>query len=336
MHVTVVTITYGRRWHLLRQTLHAALENGADQAIVVDNEAADVIGPQADCEFPGKVHTVRLSKNQGSSGAYSVGLQTALADGAEYLLLLDDDNRVASDAVTHLKRAYQSNAQRGPRNDLGVVAFRPSHQPEIFRGGVPDPLGRSNNSFFGFHLKGLCGQILKRLSPRRDGCPEEILDSMKASYSLRVCPFGGLFLHVSVIERHGFPDSRFVLYQDDTEFTSRITSSGGQLILVPCARIDDIEESWHTSRAAHNSFDRWLLLGSSKQVYYTARNWAYLQTRRCTHRPVLYMNKVAYLFLMWAMAVRRHKTGRFHLIVRAIRDGEKGLLGVSAEFPPAS
>ena len=142
-------------------------------------------------------------------------------------------------------------------------------------------------------------------------------------------------LHRSVIERYGYPDVNFVLYLDDTEFTYRITSSGGEIVLVPRARIEDLDQSWNTSAEARSTFDRWLLLGSNKQVFYTARNWSYFQTHRRSHTPVLQVNRFIYLSILWVLAKRWKKSERFQLLRRAVREGEKSLMGINPAFPPA-
>src|SRR5271157_5146818 len=83
MDVTAVTVTYGDRWNLLRQSLGGAFKAGAARAIVLDNGCPTPIAPLAEAEFPGQVHTVRLDRNLGSAGGFHAALQAAFAQGAE-------------------------------------------------------------------------------------------------------------------------------------------------------------------------------------------------------------------------------------------------------------
>ena len=335
MRVTVVTISYSKRWDLLRKTLQAALEQGAERAIVVDNEADEEIAPRAADAFGDRVRTLRLEKNRGSAGAYDVGLRAAMADGAEFLLMLDDDNCLATGSLAMLLDVYGRLAPDRPRNNLCLLGFRPSHQPEVFQGVTPDPLGNSNDSFLGFHVKDLHRKILTRLTVRKRSPPQQAEDPLDRLYRLTIGPFGGMLFHRSVIERYGYPDASFVLYLDDTEFTYRITSTGGEVVLVPRARIEDIDQSWNTSAEARSTFDRWLLRGSNKQVFYTARNWSFFQTHRRSHSWMLKVNKLVYMFILWVLSKRWNKTERFQLMKRAIRDGEQSLMGINPAFPPA-
>jgi len=122
MRVTVVTISYSKRWDLLRKTLQAALEQGAERAIVVDNEADEEIAPRAADAFGDRVRTLRLEKNRGSAGAYDVGLRAAMADGAEFLLMLDDDNCLATGSLAMLLDVYGRLAP-----DRSLKSSRESH-----------------------------------------------------------------------------------------------------------------------------------------------------------------------------------------------------------------
>ena len=335
MHVTVVTITYAKRWDFLRQTLQSAFSEGADRAVVIDNEAAERIEPLAAALFPGTVSTDRLEKNQGSAGAYHAAIQKALAAGAEYLLLLDDDNALDAGALATLKQTYQDLLASKSRDTLCLVAFRPDHQTEVLGGPDSNIFGKFPDAFLGFHLKELPGKIRKRLpgqAPRKSFDPSKPLPTVIAR---RVAPFGGLFFHRSLVERFGLPDARLVLYQDDYEWTNRITSQGGELLLVPAARISDVETSWSITKKPTNSFDGWLRLGSDRQVFYTVRNRSYLESHCLNPTWFRKVNRTVYIFILWILAHAWHRMARFQLLRRAIRDGELGQLGIHPAFPPA-
>ncbi len=87
MRVTAVIV----HWRHLDDTLAclASLEPGIG-AVVVDNGSidavADAVGGRATC--------VRSAENQGYAGGANLGIRRALADGADVVLLLNDDVRV--------------------------------------------------------------------------------------------------------------------------------------------------------------------------------------------------------------------------------------------------
>jgi GT2 family glycosyltransferase len=88
----IVTVTYGRRWSLLRQRLAAAQDEGATHAWVVDNGAQDDITMLARDEFGAFVTVVSLPRNCGSAGGFKAGLAAASTGSCDFILILDDDN----------------------------------------------------------------------------------------------------------------------------------------------------------------------------------------------------------------------------------------------------
>lgn len=334
MRITVVTVTYGSRWHLLRETLTAAFQAGVNDVVVVDNASAEDISALACEAFPGRARALRLSTNAGSAGGYKCGIEAAVADQAEFILLLDDDNCIESEALTVLQDTFAALLAKSSLDGLCVVGFRPAQMPEILHGRPHDAIGASCGTFFGFHAKDVPIKVVRRLfGTRRHEHASQVLGQ---AMRLRTAPFGGMLFHRSVIGRFGYPDARFVLYVDDTEFSYRISAGGGDLWLEPRARIRDIQSSWQAVQQPTNSFDVWLANGSARHVYYTARNWAYFQTHCRKTTWGLHANKAIFLTILWSMALLRRRLTRFRLILNAICEGETGLLGANPQFPPGA
>ena len=335
MRTTVVTVTYGSRWGFLRQTLRSALDGGADDAVVIDNGSAEQIAPNVSSTFASKVLTLRFEENRGSAGAYYEGIRAALSAGSEFLLLLDDDNRVHPDAIEVLKETFQRLSTRVSQDRLCILGFRPDQHPDVLAGVPHDPFGRSHDTFLDFHLRDIPRKILKRIPGAHRSLDREGYGALKEPLRRRIAPFGGMFFHRSLIERFGFPNPQFVVYVDDTEFSHRISSGGGEIWLVPAARIDDIEVSWYAPRRGANSFEQWLDRGSDVQIYYTARNRSYFESHYLRQSWMRELNRVVYMAALWSMAFFMKKMQRFRLVVRAVRDGDAGILGVNREFPLA-
>jgi rhamnopyranosyl-N-acetylglucosaminyl-diphospho-decaprenol beta-1,3/1,4-galactofuranosyltransferase len=81
--VCVVTVTYGRRWHLLKCALASARNEGADQAVVIDNGSLEDIAQLAVAEFGAFVDVVTLDRNIGSAEGFGTGFARALEIGAK-------------------------------------------------------------------------------------------------------------------------------------------------------------------------------------------------------------------------------------------------------------
>ena len=111
MITILVTVTYGRRWNYLLQSLQSAFREGIDSAVVVNNASNDAISDLCTLEFGEKVSVISLVSNTGSANGYNVGMKMALDKGAQYILLLDDDNVLELRALHVMMIAYSKALQ---------------------------------------------------------------------------------------------------------------------------------------------------------------------------------------------------------------------------------
>ena len=123
--VTVVTVTYGERRALLHQVLDALPAQGVSRAVVVDNGARWPVKDELAAAYGDFVDVVEMGRNTGSAGGFAAGIQRALETGAEFIWLLDDDNRPVPDCLAALSAAYQELRGQHPADLLAVLAFRP-------------------------------------------------------------------------------------------------------------------------------------------------------------------------------------------------------------------
>jgi len=302
--------------------------------VVIDNGAGEDIAAAAAAEFAGFAKVVTLGANTGSANGYRVGMETALAEGAAYLLLIDDDNVLLPGALAALRRAHADKRAAAPLDNLCVYAYRPDHQPTIAAGL---PTGMSLNppdSFLRFHIADVPFKIwrripfVKRYYARRAAIEDCRVVRMESG------PYSGLYFHRAVVDRHGFPETQLVLYSDDSEFYYRVRSSGGQIWLVVDARIEDLEKSWNVAKPFRSTFEGWLYGEGDRRIYYASRNLAWFGAHRLTRHPAIrQLNKAIYLAAMWLLAKKWRREERFSLIVQAVRDGEAQRLGIHERYP---
>ena len=318
--VTLVTVTYGRRWHLLQQVLDAAFEQGAAEAIVIDNGSLDAVATLAHQQHGAKVRVVQMGRNTGSAKAFHAGITEASSSPARFILLLDDDNKLEPGALDALLDAHEQQRREQPNRLLIVLGFRPSNQFEIAAGAKRRVLPR--NAFLGFDLTQVPDRLWRRLRPARKG-------PVPAFAQLDVAPYGGMLFDKSLIAEIGLPNPEFVLYADDTEFSYRVTKRGGQLLLVTEARINDIETSWNLKAAQGSAFAKWLQGGSDLSSYYALRNRVCFETHHVEHFAAWrWLNRMVFLTALRWTSHRLGTSHRLALLLQAVRDGESRQLGV--------
>ncbi len=328
--VTVVTVTYGERRALLRQVLDALPAQGVSRAGVVDNGARWPVKDELAAAYGDFVDVVEMGRNTGSAAGFGAGIQRALDAGAEFIWLLDDDNRPAPDCLAALRSAYQDLRGQHPADLLAVLAFRPEHQADVAAGVPLRYVNPRRNSFRGFHVLDIPYKFWRRTPWGRPSASV----GLPARVDLVIAPYSGLFFHRAMAERFGLPRADFVLYADDTEFTYRLTHAGGRIALITTAPIEDLESSWNVRQHQGSSFGVLLGQGSDMRVYYGTRNGVYFDAHCRAHdRLVFTLNRWVYLAALAGLAQLGGQRARLKLIQQAVRDGLSGRLGVNKGFP---
>ncbi|WP_312512894.1 glycosyltransferase [Stutzerimonas nitrititolerans] len=325
---TVVTVTYGDRLSYLQQMIERALSFAEISDVLVVSNASSAPLHRLLERWPGRVRLIELQQNTGSANGYAVALEAALTGGADYIWMMDDDNAPTAAAVSILHRELaRLTGLLGP-DRAAVLGYRATQQADIAAGVPPRYIRQPRSSYFGFHVAQLPYKIWRRLPwARRSG-------KRPASISLPFAPYGGMLAHRSLYQRIGLPRKDLVLYVDDTEYTRRITASGGRLFLFTDAVIDELEQSWNIKVRTRNIYETFLLGESDFRAYYAARNQAWFDKNVWAASPrLLRLNRTIFLMLLRLFARLRNTGDRLALIEQAIRDGESGALGMSKTFP---
>lgn len=329
---TVVTVTYGKRWALLRQALASARREGFARAVVVDNGSHQDIKALAAPEFGDFVDLVRMGRNVGSAGGFKAGLQRACSQGDGLLMLLDDDNVLEPGCGRALEAAWRQHAQNADTKNLAMLAFREDRLREVATHTPANGSEGHVSAFFGFEWKDLPFKIYRRTPWGRRWLATLPL---RDEATLAFAPYSGMFFHTDVIAAHGLPDERFVLYADDTDFSYRITRAGGKLVLVSAAKLTDLEPSWSTTDRFGNQFDALLCGEGDFRAFYSTRNNAYYERWAREQGGSLgrRVNRLIFLFILKLRARTLGRGERLAVLMRAIREGEEKRLGISEAYP---
>jgi len=331
--IYVVTVTYGNRFHLLKQVIDAALKEGVYRIIIVDNnselesraklkEYEKELGSQ-------KIEVLYLDDNYGSAGGFKRGLEVAYNDPeCEFIWLLDDDNKPMNNALRVLLDFWYSLEIENKKEKIVLLSYRFKKEQlaeEAIIRNKPELVLGFRNSFLGFHIKELYRKIYRYLKRRFKLKGNNIVEqeSYKKFGIVPVAPYGGLFIHKDILNKIGYPNEDFYLYADDHEWSYRITQTGGKIYLILDSKIDDLELSWHVSRNSKQTAFSIISKGNPFRVYYGVRNRVYFEINNLVNSKIIYwINIFTYLLLISLSSNKNLK-----LIIKAIKDGFKGKLG---------
>ncbi|HEY0405198.1 MAG TPA: glycosyltransferase family 2 protein [Pyrinomonadaceae bacterium] len=179
---------------------------------VVDNGSAAHEATAIEREFP-RVNLLRQERNLGFCEGNNVGIRRALQEGADYVLILNNDTLVPPDLI---KTLIDESA---PLERVGavspVILYHPQRETVWFAGAVWDGL----TAGFRHVLAGRPRAELREREPYR------------SAYACGCC----LLVHSSVLRRIGLMDARYFAYYDEADWCSRMNEAGLVCYVIPRA-----------------------------------------------------------------------------------------------------
>jgi GT2 family glycosyltransferase len=260
--------------------------------VCVDNGSTDGSVEAVRDHHP-ETHLIENGRNLGFAGGCNVGIRWALAQGAGWVVLVNNDAVIAPDAVA----GFASAAQQRP--EAGVLAGK------LYRADRPDRIWYAGQRFLAW--LGYSGR--HRGEGRRDGPRYERLSPTDRA--------NGALMAISraTIESVGTFDEELFAYVEDVDYSLRARAAGFEVLFVPRAR------AWHrvgasSAAAAHNS-------------YYGTRNMVVVCERhRPLPPPLSWVRHGVILVTFAAYALRQPNRRAALAAVRAgYRDARAGRLG---------
>ena len=245
MRVTAVVV----HWEDVADTIGCVesvqAERGID-VLVVDNGSREPVGDA----LPGRARSIRCAVNRGYAGGANVGIRTALADGADVVLLLNNDARLRSGA-SHAALAVLATDPRIAAIGPKVVSREDPSRLWLAWGDVT------------------YGQSLVALR----GAGE--LDGPRWSRPRDVSWIAGCAMWIprAALEGIGLLDETFFAYHEEVDWCARARESGWRVVYCPAAVVT------HTGRGAS---------GSRRSIrirkYFAARNSILFARKHATPR----------------------------------------------------
>jgi len=291
-------------WNGLADTLAclaslAELDYPEREVVVVDNGSSDGSVKAIRERFP-TVTVLENGENLGYTGGNNVGLRHALAQRADYVLLLNNDTTVAPDFLRRLVDAAEADLQIAL---VGPTIYYYDRPAVIWSAGGAIDWQRGSTRMLGLNERDK-GQFGRR--PRAvdfiTGC---------AMLVRRIVP-----------ERVGLLDERFFAYYEETEWCVRAVRAGYKIVHVPLARM------WHKISLSAQTDSR------SVHYYMTRNRLLFLKATGAGLEAWLYTLVVEYLRTMisWTLRPRwRGKHAQRNAMVQGIVDAFRGRWGARAQ-----
>ncbi len=273
------------------------------RVICVDNGSTDGSAQAVAKRFP-DVELIEAGTNLGYAGGCNLGIRRALADGADWVMLVNNDATVAPDVVSGFEQAIARRPRAGILAGKVYFADRPA---TIWFAGQRVSM-----------LTGYSGR--PRGYGRADG-PEyaEIVETGRAV---------GALMAVSrpALDAAGLFDEALFAYVEDVDLALRVRGAGFDVVLAPGAR------AWHRISASTGGE-----AASTHTLYYGVRNTIVVLERRRPLGPVgTRVRRASILATYGAYALTRtDRTPAWAAVREGYTDARAVRLGIRTAQRPA-
>jgi len=251
--IAAVLVTFNRLD--LLKPLISSLKNQTlkpDAIIVVNNSSTD--GTEEWLSKQQDIITIK-QKNLGSSGGQYTSMKTAYTMDYDWIWVMDDDVEPELNCLEVLMENPNENEVKS------ALRYTPENKPflsEIIKVNMSNP------------FKSIWSKIIS---------DDDIKNKETCVQGLT---FEGPLFHRNVIEKIGYPENKFFIYGDDTEYSIRAIKAGFTLKMVSSAKLNrkleapdlNLEFSWKHYYMIRNLIAIDVLNGSSMVRW--IRPWGYL------------------------------------------------------------
>ena len=206
------------------------------RVVVVDNGSRDGSPDALLDSFGAKIDQIVHEDNLGYAKGVNAGIRHALASGAEYVLLLNNDTLVDARLMEYLIEASKGDTRSAV---LGPAIYYQSEPERFWR------LGAVKKPWLPVPLE------IGRDAPDTGQFP--------APFDVDYVTGCAMWVPTEIFEEVGLLDERYFMYFEDADFCRRVRCAGHRITVVPQACV------WHKVSASTKELTPWA-------AYYRTRN----------------------------------------------------------------
>lgn len=210
---------------------------------------------------------LRFAKNVGVGRGFNAGLAYAMAHGADYVFMINNDTKVAPNTVNLLAAALTADRK------VGIAV------PKIFYYAYPDAIWSAGSRYRRFPPV----VVMQKTRGADDGRYDRHCD-------LEFTTFCAAMLRRTMLEEIGLLDTDYHFYAEDYDMSLRARGAGYKIRLVPAAHI------WHkvskSIRAGSKNPAFWETYGRSEELF-CRKHRGYRQLTGWLHRFYILARMVA-------------------------------------------
>lgn len=184
------------------------------RTLVLDVNSNDGIADGIRADYP-EVMMIELQTNQGYAGNNNIGIEYAIANGADWIYILNEDTIQSVDCIARLVEVGESDSK------IGILG------PMVYHADEPGVIQSAG------------GKMDRNFRTRHIGQNESDLGQYSQVHPVEWISGCGMLVRRSMIEQIGLLDVRYFLYNEEVEWCIRAREAGWKIMHVPQAKL------WH-------------------------------------------------------------------------------------------
>lgn len=300
--LTAVIVTYNRK-ELLSQNIEMLLKQTmtVDSIIIVDNCSSDgTYEYLKNCGWTTEPFLyLKTETNIGGAGGFYTGVKAAYEAGADWIVLMDDDGRMADEHTMEIlyraaRKLYDEN--RGERK-LFVNAL-------VQKGELL--------SFKIDHMY----TVVEAMMAAKNGLIEGAAN-----------PFNGTLISRELVSDIGYPKKEFFIKGDEVDYKQRALDAGAYVGTVTEAKY--IHPRPETVEKTVLGVKVPFFVEAPRKEYYAARNFTYMYKLQEWYKGILF--ELIFVKLLAVISLKCKKMETIKMLFKGVYDGWKGNLGVKVK-----
>lgn len=300
--LTAVIVTYNRK-ELLSQNIGMLLKQTmtVDSIIIVDNCSSDgTYEYLKNCGWTTEPFLyLKTETNIGGAGGFYTGVKAAYEAGADWIVLMDDDGRMADEHTMEIlyraaRKLYDEN--RGERK-LFVNAL-------VQKGELL--------SFKIDHMY----TVVEAMMAAKNGLIEGAAN-----------PFNGTLISRELVSDIGYPKKEFFIKGDEVDYKQRALDAGAYVGTVTEAKY--IHPRPETVEKTVLGVKVPFFVEAPWKEYYAARNFTYMYKLQEWYKGILF--ELIFVKLLAVISLKCKKMETIKMLFKGVYDGWKGNLGVKVK-----
>lgn len=299
--IAAVIVTYNRK-ELLGENIRMLLKQTkvVDKIFIVDNCSTDGTAEylhENGWKESKRFIYIKTESNIGGAGGFYTGTKAAFEAGADWLVLMDDDGRMADEHTMERLFKVAEQFYREGRGDKKLFINALVQQ----------------------------GDMLSFKMGTKYTVKQAVESARKGILEWEANPFNGTMVSKELIVAIGYPNREFFIKGDEVDYKQRTLDAGGYIATVIDARYihprpDTKEKTVLGKRVPFFVEAPW-------KEYYAARNFTYMYKAKGWYKAIIFELIFVKILAIYSMKCKKASTVK--MLFRGVADGWKGKLGVT-------